>query len=280
MRRVGRPSLPDMKECGDVDAHESRSVAGSLHRRRAGVGCERSGCLTGYSAVHRSLASDRTHGDRAFAGTASRPVRIGVARIRARRGAPLVLGPDSRGAPRHGGFRPPTRGDRLSGRLPAWLCAVHRQGRGRRSLVGAGAARGSPLRSARLRVRQAAARRPAVRGDGTSVACAASARTDHARAGRHRRSGTEVGGHPTHRTVLRPRRDGPGRRVRRGGRTRSPWGGRRLAQHQRPLRRFTRRESQLVVAVRGAAAQVTERLRALEQPAGWRAPAVACVPSG
>ncbi|MEU5381121.1 IclR family transcriptional regulator [Streptomyces sp. NPDC005968] len=47
-----------------------------------------------------------------------------------------------------------------------------------------------------------------------------------------------------------------------------------------PLCRFTRRESQLVVAVRGAAAQVTERLRALERPAGWRAPAVACVPSG
>ncbi|MET7497032.1 IclR family transcriptional regulator C-terminal domain-containing protein [Streptomyces sp900116325] len=37
-----------------------------------------------------------------------------------------------------------------------------------------------------------------------------------------------------------------------------------------PMRRFTQHEPQLVVAVRGAAVQVAERLRASEHPAGWR----------
>ncbi|MET7527383.1 IclR family transcriptional regulator [Streptomyces sp900116325] len=45
-----------------------------------------------------------------------------------------------------------------------------------------------------------------------------------------------------------------------------------------PMRRFAQHEPQLVVAVRGAAVQVAERLRASEHPAGWRVQDAAAAP--
>ncbi len=198
---------------------------------------------------HRSLTSDRTHGDRAFAGTASRPVRIGVARIRARRGAPLVLGLIPAAHPVMEDFvRRLGETVCLGVFLRGCVLFIDKVvGDDPLSVLG-------PRVGARYEAHgfasQAAARRPAVRGDGTAVACAAPARTDHAPAGRHRRSGTEVG--DIRRTGLS---FDHGETVQDVGCVAAgyevPMGGRRLAQHQRPPAPLHPARIPVVVAVRG-----------------------------